>query len=58
MELSPDVQGPDAVLSFQMEANGFGAILALDQGASCRRAGARARQMKEWARVPLAPLSA
>ena len=56
-ELSPDVQGPDAVLSFPMEANGFGAILALDQGASSAGLESTLRQMKEWARVPLASLS-
>jgi len=56
-ELSPDVQGPDAVLSFPMESNGFGAILALDQGASSAGLEPTLRQMKEWARVPLALLS-
>lgn len=57
MELSPEVQGPDAVLSFQMEPNGFGAILALDPGASFEGLDPTLRQMKEWAQVPLASLS-
>ena len=56
-ELSPDVQKQAAVLSFNLEAHGFGAVLALDSERSIEGLESTLREMKEWSRVPLAALS-
>jgi formylglycine-generating enzyme required for sulfatase activity len=56
-ELKPRVVGVDAVLSFAVEANGFGAILAVLPGGAPPNLDAALAQARQWARVPLASLS-
>jgi formylglycine-generating enzyme required for sulfatase activity len=52
-ELTPRIAGPVAVLSFPMEANAFGAILAVDPGAALPDLA----RMRQWSTVSLASLS-
>ena len=56
-ELKPRVAGTNAVLSFPVEANGFGAILEVMPGGASQNLEAVLAQMRQWARVPLASLS-
>jgi len=56
-ELKPRVAGGDALLSFEVEANGFGAILEIMPGGAQPKLDATLGQMRQWARVPLASLS-
>jgi iron(II)-dependent oxidoreductase len=57
VELKPRLAGGDAVLSFAVEANGFGAILAVAPGGVPPNLDAALARMREWARVPLSSLS-
>jgi formylglycine-generating enzyme required for sulfatase activity len=57
VELTPRVSGGNATLSFAMEGNGFGAILALDGGASAAGLDALLAYMHEWSKTPLKSLS-
>jgi formylglycine-generating enzyme required for sulfatase activity len=56
-EIKPRVEGGDAVLSFAMEPNGFGAILAAGAGVAGQKLDATLAQMRQWTRVPLESLS-
>ncbi|MGA3040985.1 MAG: formylglycine-generating enzyme family protein [Bryobacteraceae bacterium] len=57
VELKPRVTGPSAVLSFAIEAHGFGAILAVMVEGAPGNLGATLAQMGQWARVPLSSLA-
>jgi formylglycine-generating enzyme required for sulfatase activity len=56
-ELKPRMTGAGAVLSFAMEANGFGAILAVMPGGVPPNLPAVLAQMRQWAGTPLTSLS-
>lgn len=56
-ELKARVAGGDAVLSFAMEAKGFGAILEVTPGGAPQSLEAVLAQTRQWAGVPLASLS-
>ncbi len=60
VELKPDIDGPNAVLSFPIEANGYGAILATPGEPSekvkelmSRMAATTARPLKDWPDEPV-----
>jgi len=57
VELHPRVADGKAVLSFPMEAQGFGAVLEVMPGSEPRNLEATLAQMRDWARTPLASLS-
>ncbi len=57
VEIKPEIDGQSAVLTFHMEAHGFGAVAALDSGASVDGFDPLLAQMKQWARTPLQSLS-
>ena len=59
VEIKPRIAGGSAVLSFAIEANGFGAILAVlpVYRRAAQNLEAMLAQMRQWARVPLASLS-
>lgn len=54
VELRPRVDGDSAALSFEMEARGFGAILALDSGVQWPNLEAVLQPMRQWSQQPLA----
>ncbi len=56
-ELKPDISGNTAVLSFEMEARGFGAVLAVDHGSPGPQVQQLLVQMKELSQKPLASFS-
>jgi formylglycine-generating enzyme required for sulfatase activity len=56
-ELQPRMGDAEAVLSFPMEANGFGAILATMAGGAPQNLDGTLARMRQWARVPLAGVS-
>jgi len=56
-ELTPRIAGDGAVLSFPIEAHGFGAVLALEPGAAQSGLETVLARMHEWSQVPLASLS-
>jgi formylglycine-generating enzyme required for sulfatase activity len=56
IEIQPRIAGAGAALGFAIEANGFGAILAVMPGAP-QNLDAELAQARQWARVPLASLS-
>lgn len=56
-ELHPKVSNGKATLAFDMEGNGFGAILALDAGANVEGLDKFLGQMSEWAKAPLKSFS-
>ena len=56
-ELKPRVSGGNATLSFALEGNGFGAILALDGGVTVPGLDALLDQMRESAKTLLKSLS-
>jgi formylglycine-generating enzyme required for sulfatase activity len=55
--LRPDIRGSNAMLRFDLEGSGYGAILALDSGAEVQALDAMLGQMREWAKTPLKSLS-
>jgi formylglycine-generating enzyme required for sulfatase activity len=55
-EIKPRIAGAGAVLSFAVEASGFGAILAVMPGGVAQNPEATLAQTRQWARVPLASL--
>ena len=57
VELQPAIRGDSATLRFDLEASGFGAILALDSGVQIQGLDAMLHQMREWAKTPLKSLS-
>jgi len=57
VELRPRIAGGQAVLSFPMEAKGFGAVLEVAAGGAPQGLDALLAQMRQWAQVPLASLS-
>ncbi len=57
VELEPKLAGGNATLSFAMEGNGFGALLALDNGATVEGLDALLAQMRAWSKTPLKSLS-
>lgn len=57
VELEPKLAGDSATLSFAMEGNGFGALLALDDGATVPELDALLAQMRTWSKTPLKSLS-
>lgn len=60
IEIQPRTVAGGATLSFTMEANGFGAILAVNPCSACpppQNLDATLTQMRQWARTPLASLS-
>ena len=59
VELKPRIVAgsSEAALTFHLEPNGFGAILALAPGADPQPVEAILAQAREWSRVPLATLS-
>ncbi|HZV23054.1 MAG TPA: SUMF1/EgtB/PvdO family nonheme iron enzyme, partial [Luteimonas sp.] len=57
VELSPRVDGDRAVLAFALEPRGFGAVFALDAGATQEGLDDFLAAMRERARVPLQSLS-
>ena len=57
VELEPKLAGGNATLSFAMEGNGFGALLALDDGATVPELDALLAQMRTWSKTPLKSLS-
>ncbi|MFN7993122.1 MAG: formylglycine-generating enzyme family protein [Bryobacteraceae bacterium] len=56
-ELAPGITAGKATLSFAIEGNGFGAILAVDGGAAIPGLHELLVQMHEWANTPLKSLS-
>lgn len=56
-ELKPEVNGSTAALSFEMEAHGFGAILATDGAPAAGDTKKLLFEMQELSRTPLAALS-
>jgi gamma-glutamyl hercynylcysteine S-oxide synthase len=56
-ELHPKVSNGKATLAFDIEGNGFGAILTLDAGASVESLDKFLGQMSQWAKAPLKGLS-
>ena len=56
-ELKPEVSGSTATLSFEMEAHGFGAILATDGAPAAGGTEKLLSEMHELSRTPLATLS-
>jgi iron(II)-dependent oxidoreductase len=57
VELRPRLSSGTAVLSFPLEAKGFGAILAVMPGNAPSGLDALLAQMRQWAEVPLRSLS-
>ncbi|MGA2591485.1 MAG: formylglycine-generating enzyme family protein [Bryobacteraceae bacterium] len=57
VELHPRTADSQAVLSFPMEAKGFGAILEVAPGGAPQNLEALLAQMRQWAQVPLSSLS-
>lgn len=57
VELKPRMAGGEAVLSFPIEANGFGAMLAVMPGGSPQELDATLTQARQWAAVPTANLA-
>jgi len=57
VELKPAIEGGKAKLSFPLEERGYGAVLALDDGASDAGVEAVLKQMREWASRPLESFS-
>jgi len=57
VELKPRIAGEDAVLSFPLEAKGYGAVLAVMPGSAPADLDTLIQQMRAWARVPLSSLS-
>ena len=55
-ELTPRVAGANVVLSFAMEAKGFGAILAVLPGAAPQNLDPVLAQARQWAQVPFGSL--
>ncbi|RPE77034.1 formylglycine-generating enzyme family protein [Vulcaniibacterium tengchongense] len=58
VELQPLRAGGEAVLEFDLEGRGFGAVLALEPGAQVEGLDAFLARMREWAKTPLRSLSA
>jgi formylglycine-generating enzyme required for sulfatase activity len=57
VEIQPRIADSEAVLSFNLEAHGFGGILAVMPGAAPQKLDGILVQMRQWARVPLESLS-
>lgn len=57
VELTPEVQGKTAILSFEMEARGFGSILATEDGRTPPDLNKLLAEMHELSRTPLNSLS-
>lgn len=57
IELQPRLQADTACLSFELEARGFGAVLALDAGADVVGLDAYLARAAAWSRTPLQSLS-
>jgi len=57
VELYPKIDGGKAVVTFEMEGHGFGALLAIDSGSEIERLDEVLGQMHRWAKVPLKSLS-
>ncbi|HTT65506.1 MAG TPA: formylglycine-generating enzyme family protein [Bryobacteraceae bacterium] len=55
-QLQPRIEGAQAVLSFGLEAKGFGAILAVMPDGAPQDLDAILAQMRQWSGVPLASL--
>lgn len=53
VELKPEIDGARAILSFPMEAHGYGAVLALDPGASVPDLDAYLSQRRDLTRTSL-----
>jgi formylglycine-generating enzyme required for sulfatase activity len=57
VELKPDLQGDTATLSFEMEAHGFGAMLATEEGDLGDRSRQLLAEMWQLAQAPLSSFS-
>ncbi len=57
VELKPDLQGDTATLSFEMEAHGFGALLATEEGDLGDRSRQLLAEMWQLAQAPLSSFS-
>jgi len=53
VELKPRIDGTRALLDLPLEANGYGAVLAVDSGATAEGLDALLAQMHAWAAKPL-----